>query len=650
MVRWAFDTLEIQITKDKKQIKKAYALLTKRYHPEEHPEEWSKIHEAYEAALRYADGNGAEPREDIWEEEQEEYTENVEAEYTYGQMFQEAQAQWAARQSEKLEALSIRLRNLLKLPRHEAYKEWQHFLSSEFLPNVELTELEVLYEALYRNELPQEVSKLIAVTMEKRKELYQYSMELEKASLAENIIDCVCIRVFPYEAERKPKKIKRIIKQLALGAVAAVVLFAVLVAVTAKDGIRDAQISEVIVTYLNEKYPEEKFTGEKIQIESVNLYGEKAENIVSYQVMPKEGSYNAIAYLIGEKGEENFTCFDNLQEAEIKQAFQDSINERTGHPEGKLFWNSEGGAFDCIEDGYFHERYEGDLDKFFQLEAQARNTVPGGDYEPDSSVFTGKNGTADYYISDIEVETIEQRLAIPEYKEDTAFKETLNQCAAEYEMQLKGIVLPKNLFAERTKRIEWGDYGTYVVQTLDSPFIAPPVPFLMTIGWYVNVSPGAEEYLKIESGLYAENPVQMADGIYGAKSGISNYIVDFSEIKRDLTGCIAVTETPDSVDISEGKRKKAVSFSLAAGYGLFEDYCLAIEKEAYGISELGYRVMLTEFREDGEDVTEMKVYSYSDPLGHVQYGHVLDGEGYLFVEYPKTIQGEKPAVLTICPQ
>ena len=143
MVRWAFDTLEIQITKDKKQIKKAYALLAKRYHPEEHPEEWSKIHEAYEAALRYADGNGAEPREDIWEEEQEEYTENVEAEYTYGQMFQEAQAQWAARQSEKLEALSIRLRNLLKLPRHEAYKEWQHFLSSEFLPNVELTELEV---------------------------------------------------------------------------------------------------------------------------------------------------------------------------------------------------------------------------------------------------------------------------------------------------------------------------------------------------------------------------------------------------------------------------------------------------------------------------------------------------------------------------
>ncbi len=650
MVRWAFDTLEIGITKDKKQIKKAYALLVKKYHPEEQPERWSKIHEAYEAALRYADGMETEPRGDSWSEEQEAYSENVEAEYGYGQMFEEAQAQWSARQSEKLEALSARLRELLSLPRHEAYDEWQHFLASEFLPNVELTEMEIFYEALYRNDLPPEVAKLIGVTMEKRRELYKYSMELEKASLADDIMGCVCFRVPPYEAERKPGRLKRILKRLAMGAAAAVILFVILAAVTAKDGVRDAKISGTILAYLNEKYPEEEFSEEKIQIESTRLYGEKAENIVSYQVMPKEGSYNVFAYLIGDKGGKNFTCFDNLQEAEIKQAFQDSINEKTGHPEGKLFWNSAGGAFDCVEDGYFHEKYEGDLDNFFHMETKARNGVSGGDYTSGSSVLTGKNGAADYYIPDMEVETIEQRLNILNYAEDTVLKDTLNQCALEYEMQLQGIVLPKNLFAERTKRIEWGDYGTYVVRTLDSPFIDPPVPFLMTTGWYVNVPSDAAEYLKIESGLYAQNLVQMADGIYGTKSGINNSVVDFSEMEGDLTGCMKVTETPESIDISEGKRKKAVSFSLAQGYGLTEDYCLAIEKEAYGISELGYRVMLTEYREDVGDVTEMKVYTYSDPLGHVEYGDVLDGEGYLFVEYPRPWNGEKPAVLTICPQ
>ena len=50
-----FRILEIEPTDDKKEIKKAYARLVKRYHPEEHPEEWEKIHNAYEQALKMAE-------------------------------------------------------------------------------------------------------------------------------------------------------------------------------------------------------------------------------------------------------------------------------------------------------------------------------------------------------------------------------------------------------------------------------------------------------------------------------------------------------------------------------------------------------------------------------------------------------------------
>ena len=50
-----FRILEIEPTNDKKEIKKAYARLVKRYHPEEHPEEWEKIHNAYEQALKMAE-------------------------------------------------------------------------------------------------------------------------------------------------------------------------------------------------------------------------------------------------------------------------------------------------------------------------------------------------------------------------------------------------------------------------------------------------------------------------------------------------------------------------------------------------------------------------------------------------------------------
>lgn len=49
-----FQILEIEPTNDKKEIKKAYAKLVKRYHPEEYPEEWKKIHDAYEHALKIA--------------------------------------------------------------------------------------------------------------------------------------------------------------------------------------------------------------------------------------------------------------------------------------------------------------------------------------------------------------------------------------------------------------------------------------------------------------------------------------------------------------------------------------------------------------------------------------------------------------------
>ena len=51
-----FEILEIEPTEDKKKIKKAYASLARKYHPEEQPEKWKEIHDAYTMAMRIADG------------------------------------------------------------------------------------------------------------------------------------------------------------------------------------------------------------------------------------------------------------------------------------------------------------------------------------------------------------------------------------------------------------------------------------------------------------------------------------------------------------------------------------------------------------------------------------------------------------------
>ena len=69
--REAFKILEIEPTDDKKKIKIAYSKMLKKYHPEDFPEMFMRINEAYETALEYS--------------EEEEYEE-----YDYDEVFYEA--------------------------------------------------------------------------------------------------------------------------------------------------------------------------------------------------------------------------------------------------------------------------------------------------------------------------------------------------------------------------------------------------------------------------------------------------------------------------------------------------------------------------------------------------------------------------------
>lgn len=49
-----YEILGVDRNADTQTIKKAYAKLVKQYHPEEHPEEWKRIHDAYEQAMELA--------------------------------------------------------------------------------------------------------------------------------------------------------------------------------------------------------------------------------------------------------------------------------------------------------------------------------------------------------------------------------------------------------------------------------------------------------------------------------------------------------------------------------------------------------------------------------------------------------------------
>lgn len=51
-----WSTLGIEPTKDKRKIKRAYAKMAARYHPEEQPEKFQEVYNAYEQAVSYAEG------------------------------------------------------------------------------------------------------------------------------------------------------------------------------------------------------------------------------------------------------------------------------------------------------------------------------------------------------------------------------------------------------------------------------------------------------------------------------------------------------------------------------------------------------------------------------------------------------------------
>lgn len=99
--------------------------------------------------------------------------------------------------------------------------------------------------------------------------------------------------------------------------------------------------------------------------------------------------------------------------------------------------------------------------------------------------------------------------------------------------------------------------------------------------------------------------------------------------------------------ISEAKGQKSVSFSMTGIKELRDDYCLIIDKEAYGIPDSGYQVMVTEYRDGNEETREQPPVYYGELRSDIGYNDSLDGEGYLFTGYPNISEGEKAPVLTV---
>lgn len=725
MVRRAFDILGIEITKDTRAIKKAYALLSKQYHPEEHPAEWEKLYGAYQAALEYAQTAGELPENEYGngssgkggaatgtegdgfaggggsgaagETYFDEYAAEAEGDAfsggdaaglagngfsgenggaagaaetetaagepvsvssnaTYGTFFQDAQEQWLRKKHLREQFMRQKLRELVSLRWPKAVKAWQQFFDTDLTMDEDEEILLLLLEAIRENALSEKVFYLIMTNMNSRLRFYAEMGDNDRALAAMEIVK-YCSGQIPL-LHRKAESRK---KWIGIPAALAAVFFLLAMTGLHQESVTEGDVSALAAEYLNEKYGVSDYTAAELEAEKIQLIGSNQDRIDSYEVREPE-SGNIVAYAMRdiEEAEGTFACFDNLQESEIKDAFEKRLNALTGHEEGRLFWDSSfsdslsGG----LEDGFFHTKYEGDFDAFIRQETKERTNAPGVMTSFLISDYCSLNGLCDYYLPDPEVETMRERFALTDDTEDPDLQAALRQGAADYQLQIRGVILPKKFFQEKTEQAEGKRSGIYVLRDVHGTLgMEPLISFLMLTGWYVNLSPEDEKLLNISSGMYMQPVISMGEGIYGAESTLRGQAFDTDPAW--VTGSMVKTENPDSLGLTEEEKEKAVSFRLGDGYALKNDYCLAIDKELYGIADADYRVMVTKqngFSMDlagqhleAEDGTALEKYvsSYGEPGAALKMGDVLDGEGYLFIEYRAADMAEEADIITV---
>lgn len=91
-----WEILQIEATKDTREIKRAYARLSKEIHPEEKPEEFQKLYDAYQKALQYASSD----------KKPERYTEYFETDRKTGD-WPETEAAQAEKERSRYEELGL---------------------------------------------------------------------------------------------------------------------------------------------------------------------------------------------------------------------------------------------------------------------------------------------------------------------------------------------------------------------------------------------------------------------------------------------------------------------------------------------------------------------------------------------------------------
>lgn len=568
-----------------------------------------------------------------------------------------------AQEEEKGKNLTQRMYELMRIKNKTAYAEWKKFFENEFTEEADISLMQTLLEIVRAYPLQSDVVRLIIDVMSVRAHQYQTKQESDKALMATEIVKYAQAQIprqaaaagantgasSSYGNYKKKKGGLRVV--VMISSIIVVISIVIVIIMSLMAGSKEREVCEQAAEYLNEKYEGAGYTAEDLDADEAYLFGGSENDVDAYWIDDRE-TYARIVYAVSEKGKSEFICFDNLQEREIKTAFEEKMNSITGQTEGRLFWNSSSGSAGVIEDGVFQTTFEGDFDEFIEKESAVREACPGEMKKKKYVSSSAKNGNCDYYMPDPLILNMKQRLTTAELPTDEALKETLDQYADEYNVQFRGIMLPQEYFNARMNAVGQSKWDSSAFDPeediVGGSWISPKLPFIFMTNWYVNVPSEDEKMIGIKNNIYTMQAFSAGEGIYAVQSRITDNMKIFTE--SEMTDSFGKTDIPESVELSDSEKVNAFSICYIGGNELTSDFTLALDKEVCKIADRGYKVFITEIDnidEEEEETEEYDVHSYNEEGVSLRYDQVMEGEGYLFIEYPSFYDWEKPHVITI---
>ncbi len=657
-----FEILGIEPTKETRVIKKAYAAKVKNCHPEEEPERWKQLHDAYEQAIKYAKGNGiydyySFPVETVSQtyvktsESQEYAKENENKEDELKQIFGELEAQGSQRKEQLKLAYEEELDKLVRCPRRKAFSQWKKFLeSSDFVHYCQIEEFwNVFLNALIKAEMNKKTIHYIVKQMEPLEEQLASAMKLDKASKVRRA-KAIC-----KDKEQYLNIAGRKINRGYLAVVFVIVVLAICI-VRHISGMT-IMLSEEIAANLNEKYGKDIYSERDFEIEKLeisDLYGYQGE-LKIYKAELKKDASKVVYYLSYKKAsEQSVLQLDNFQQEEITAGLQQELVNTLGTEKGMAFLSASEPKYFTQrfneKESVYSTKYNGDIKTFFSQEKSVREAWIQMDEHAsyrmlEQQVDEHINGRCAFWFPDKGVADIKQRLENPQNSYGEEFYEAVKSMEEVYDIKILATALPQSYYESMEQAVVENEHleRVYLTRTECQAEDEAPrnMPFVTT--WYMSKDFDATEVIEQQQNMYQHMTDIQNETLQEESEEAETSELHSIEVKTLEEGIYLLDTTDDvKTPICGSVEHIGNKISITCCSMNSQRYMLILDMEKLGIEEDNYYVI------EESDENEADIYrEYPYTAISEEYNAVWKGEGLLFIPCTQSTNANKTSTYTI---